>query len=73
MGDLVYDIVYDDSGSARTNNAGPTIKVDTNGENSDRVVGKGLIYGVNFAQGGILYNTPNAKPTDCQISSRNKA
>jgi hypothetical protein len=73
MGDLVYDIVYNDSGSARTNNAGPTVKVDTDGENSDRVVGKGLIYGVNFAQGGILYNTPDAKPADCQVGSKNKA
>jgi hypothetical protein len=73
MGDLVYDMVYYDSGSARTNNTGPTVKVDTDGENSDRVVGKGLIYGVNFAQGGILYNTSDAKPADCQVSSKNKA
>jgi hypothetical protein len=73
MGDLVYDIVYGETGSAHTDNAGPTVKVDINQENSDRIVGKGLIYGVNFAQGGILYNTPDAKPTDCQVGSKNKA
>jgi len=72
MGDVVYDIVYDKGGSAGTNNDGPTVKVDSNGENSDRIVGKGLIYGVSFAQGGILYNTPDAKPTDCLVNSKNK-
>ena len=73
MGDLMYDIVYDETGSAHTDNAGPTVKVDINQENSDRIVGKGLIYGVNFAQGGILHNTPDAKPTGCQVGSKNKA
>jgi hypothetical protein len=69
MGDLVYDLIYEEGGSAGMKGTGSTIKVETNQGNSDRVVGKGLIYGVNFAPHGIL----DPKPADCQVGSKNKA
>jgi hypothetical protein len=31
--------------------------------------GKDLIYGVKLGRDGILLNTPNAKPTECQTHS----
>ena len=69
MGDLVYDVIYEEGGSARGKDTGSTLKVETNQENADRIVGKGLIYGVNFAPRGIL----DLKPADCQVGSKNKA
>jgi len=73
-GDIVYDITYEGSGSIRVKDAGSsTLRLEPKQGNTDRVVGQGLIYGVNFAPHGIVSNTPDAKPTDCRVSSKKKA
>jgi hypothetical protein len=73
-GDLVYDITYESGGSVRVKDTGSSsLQVEPKEGNSDRVVGQGLIYGVNFAPHGIVFNTPDAKPADCRVDAKKKA
>ncbi len=74
-GDLVYDITYEQGISADekaklTADAAAKLGFDLAQGQTDQMIGKGLIYGVKLAPDGILLNTPNAKPTDCQASAR---
>jgi hypothetical protein len=72
MGDLVYDITYEAGVSAHEKKAADSTLKENQGK-ADQMGGKGLIYGVNFVPRGILLNTPDPKPADCQVGSRNKA
>jgi len=70
-GDLVYDISYRDGISATeksklTGDVAAALKLDVDQSRSDRMLGVGLIYGVSMMPGGILLNTPDAKPIDCR-------
>ena len=67
MGDLVYNITFEDGVSGSERGVG-SLEAETNQGTTDRVVGKGLIYGVSFAPRGI---SPN--PADCMIGSKKKA
>jgi hypothetical protein len=80
-GDLVYDTTYEKHGSVQIKDPGSSdLQLEPKQENTDRVVGQGLIYGVNFASLGIVFNTtPDAKPpypngisgtaADCRVGS----
>jgi hypothetical protein len=80
-GDLVYDTTYENHGSVHVKDHGSSgLQLEPNQGNKDRVVGQGLIYGVNFASLGIVFNTtPDAKPphpdaipgtaADCRVGS----
>jgi len=73
MGDLVFDLNYAADGSALEKGGGQKLNIGGNQVNADRMVGKGLIYGVNFLPGGIPSAAGEAKPADCQIGSKSKA
>jgi len=71
--DLIYDITYQRGLSVEeqaklTADAAATLKLDADQGRTDRLSGNGLIYGVKLMPGGIFLDTPNAKPTDCQVS-----
>jgi hypothetical protein len=71
--DLIYDITYQRGLSVGeqaklTADAAATLKLNADQGRTDRLTGNGLIYGVRLMPDGILLNTPNAKPTDCQVS-----
>jgi hypothetical protein len=67
-GDLVYNILYEDGASSRAKSTPLSLGVERNEENTDQIVGKGLIYGVSFASRPVLSET-----LDCQIGSKKKA
>ena len=71
-GDLVYDISYEKNGSAHIKDADSGFQLEPKQGDTDQVVGKALIYGVSFVPHGIVLNTPDAKPVDCRVPSRNK-
>ena len=73
MGDLIFDLTYAADGSALEKGREQKLNMEANQVNADRMVGKGLIYGVNFAPGGIPSAAGEAKPADCQIGSKSKA
>jgi hypothetical protein len=73
-GDLVYDIIYEEGISAGekaklTADIAAKLGVEVIQGQADRMRGKDLIYGVKLGRDGILLNTPNAKPTECQAHS----
>jgi len=73
-GDLVYDIIYEEGISAGeqaklTGDIAARLGVEVIQGQAARMRGKDLIYGVKFGRDGILLNTPNAKPTECQTHS----
>ena len=73
MGDIVYDITNEEHGSIHVKEPGSSgLRLEPKQGNTDRAVGRGLIYGVNFAPHGIVLNTPDAKPSDCQVGSKKK-
>ncbi len=72
-GDLVYEVSYEKSGSAGVKNADPTLQIEPGQENTEQVVGRGLIYGVSFVPYGLILNSPDAKPADCRVLARHKA
>ena len=70
MGDLIYDVSYETSVSAHTNDT--TGDVERGQANTDRIVGTGLIYGVSFVPHDILSGSSEAKSASCQGRSKNK-
>jgi len=71
--DLIYDITYQRGLSVEeqaklTADAAASLKLNADQGRTDRLTGNGLIYGVKLMPGGIFLDTPNAKPTDCQVS-----
>jgi hypothetical protein len=72
-GDLIYDITYQRGLSVEeqgqlTADAAAKLKLDADRGRTNRLLGNGLIYGVQLMPGGILLNTPDAKPMDCRVS-----
>jgi hypothetical protein len=72
-GDLIYDITYQRGLSVEeqgklTAEAAAKLKLDADHDRTDRLLGNGLIYGVRLMPGGIMLNTPDAKPMDCRVS-----
>jgi hypothetical protein len=67
-GDLVYKVTYEKHGSVQIKDPSSLeLKLEPKQEDTDRVTGRGLIYGVKFAPYGIVLNTPDAKPADCRV------
>ena len=70
-GDLVYEVTYEKHGSVQVRDpSSPELKLEPKQKDTDRVTGRGLIYGVRFAPYGIVLNTPDAKPADCRVPSK---
>jgi hypothetical protein len=81
-GDLVYDTTYEKHASVHVQGPGSSgLQLQPQEENAERVVGQGLIYGVNFASLGIVFNiAPDAKSpypdrvpdtaADCRVGSK---
>jgi len=72
-GDLVYDIEHEKQGSVHVKVPSSSgLQLEPKEGDTDRVAGQGLIYGVNFMRHGIVLDTPDAKPSECQVSFNKK-
>ena len=70
-GDLVYDIVYRDGVSVHekgklTAEVAASLKLDTDQQRADRMLGNGLIFGVKLMPAGIA-SSASAQPADCRV------
>jgi hypothetical protein len=71
-GDLVYDVLYGERISVEekgklTTELAATLKLATDEQRADRMLGNGLIYGVKLLPAGITLDTPDARLVDCRV------
>ena len=72
MGDLVYNLIYAADLAAQESDGSHTAGAKAGQATAERIVGKGLIYGVSFAPRGISSAGSEAKLADCRIGAKSR-